>query len=415
MATRRSNGEGGLSWNEARQRWVGRASLGYNADGKRRIGTVSARTKTEAKNKLRALLRDHDDGLPTQRAYTVGDAVEAWLMDGLVGRDPHTVANRTSLARTHVIPGLGKRRLAELTAEEIDSWLADKTKTLSTVTCSVFSQSCGNRSVGPRARDLVKRNVALLCDLAKGQPDRPSKSLSQEQAERLLTAAGDSPTMNAYVVVSLLIGARTEELRALTWSRVNLDGNPPTIDLWRSVRAHGDTKTSKSRRTLELPARCVEALTKHRYLVEKQSAESGRQLEEYDLVFSTTTGSPLDPANVRRAFRRVVAAAGMDPKSWTPRELRHSFVSLLSSSGMPIEDIAHLVGHANTRVTELVYRKELRPVLTRGAVAMDALFPDDDGSRALVSRLVSRSQAHKPGGLEHDDESPPDQGLNSGA
>jgi hypothetical protein len=92
MATRRSNGEGGLSWNEARQRWVGRASLGYNADGKRRIGTVSARTKTEAKNKLRALLRDHDDGLPTQRAYTVGDAVEAWLAHGLVGRDPNTVA-----------------------------------------------------------------------------------------------------------------------------------------------------------------------------------------------------------------------------------------------------------------------------------------------------------------------------------
>ena len=86
MATRRSNGEGSLSWNEARQRWVGRASLGYNADGKRRIGTVSARTKTEARTKLRALLRDHDDGLPTQRAYTVGDAVEAWLMHGLVGR-----------------------------------------------------------------------------------------------------------------------------------------------------------------------------------------------------------------------------------------------------------------------------------------------------------------------------------------
>jgi hypothetical protein len=144
-----------------------------------------------------------------------------------------------------------------------------------------------------------------------------------------------------------------------------------------------------------LPAGCVEALTKHRYLVEKQSAESGRQLEEFDLVFSTTTGTRLDPANLRRAFRRVVAAAGMDPKSWTPRELRHSFVLLLSSSGMPIEDIAHLVGHANTRVTELVCRKELRPVLSRGAVAMDALFPDDEGSRMLVSRLVSRNQTDK--------------------
>ena len=328
-----------------------------------------------------------------------------------VGREPNTVANRTILARTHVIPGLGRRRLTELTAEEVDRWLADKAARLSTDTLrrllSILRQSIRRA----QARDLVKRNVALLCDLPKGQPGRPSKSLTREQAERLLRAAGENPTMNAYVVVSLLTGARTEELRALTWSRVNLDGNPPTIDLWRSVRAHGDTKTSKSRRTLELPARCVEALTKQRDLVEKQSAESGRQLEEFDLVFSTTTGSPLDPANVRRAFRRVVAAAGMDPMSWTPRELRHSFVSLLSSSGMPIEDIAHLVGHANTRVTELVYRKELRPVLTRGAVAMDALFPDDDGSRALKSRLVSRSQAHKPEGLEHDDESPPDQGL----
>ena len=60
----------------------------------------------------------------------------------------------------------------------------------------------------------------------------------------------------------------------------------------------------------------------------------------------------------------MAAAADLQASEWTPRELRHSFVSLLSSSGMPIEDIAHLVGHASTNVTEKVYRKELRPVLT---------------------------------------------------
>ena len=82
---------------------------------------------------------------------------------------------------------------------------------------------------------------------------------------------------------------------------------------------------------------------------------------------------------MRRAFRRIVAAAGLDSRIWTPRELRHSFVSLLSSSGVPIEHISHLVGHSSTAVTEKVYRNELRPVLTRGARAMDALF---GGSRA---------------------------------
>jgi Phage integrase family len=67
---------------------------------------------------------------------------------------------------------------------------------------------------------------------------------------------------------------------------------------------------------------------------------------------------------------------GTSPQAaeWTPRELRHSFVSLLSSAGIPIKDIAHLVGHANTRTTEKVYCKELRPVLRRGAKAMDDLF-----------------------------------------
>jgi integrase len=69
----------------------------------------------------------------------------------------------------------------------------------------------------------------------------------------------------------------------------------------------------------------------------------------------------------------------LESETWTPRELRHSFVSLLSNSGMPIEDIAHFVGHANTPTTEKVYRKEFRPVLTKGARTMDAIFKDDVG------------------------------------
>jgi len=69
-----------------------------------------------------------------------------------------------------------------------------------------------------------------------------------------------------------------------------------------------------------------------------------------------------------------VARAGLDPSDWTPRELRHSFVSLLSDHGVPIEQIADLVGHSGTTVTEKVYRHQLRPVLLDGAVAMDQIF-----------------------------------------
>ena len=94
-------------------------------------------------------------------------------------------------------------------------------------------------------------------------------------------------------------------------------------------------------------------------------------------MFTTSVGTQLDAANVRRGFRRVVARAGLDPGTWTPRELRHSFVSLLSDSGMALDQIADLVGHSGTSVTEKVYRHQIRPVLLAGSRAMDRLFPAD--------------------------------------
>jgi integrase len=58
----------------------------------------------------------------------------------------------------------------------------------------------------------------------------------------------------------------------------------------------------------------------------------------------------------------------------TPRKMRHSFVSLLSDDGMPLEQIARLVGHTNTAVTETVYRLQIRPVMVEGAEVMDRIF-----------------------------------------
>jgi hypothetical protein len=126
MPRRRSRGEGALYWDESRQRWMAAVDVGFSPTGKRQRQWVTGKTKTEAKQKLLALRRDQSDGLPTEhRTYTVREAVESWLEHGLTGRDEHTVTNRTILARTHVIPALGNRRLVDLTSEEIDSWLAE--------------------------------------------------------------------------------------------------------------------------------------------------------------------------------------------------------------------------------------------------------------------------------------------------
>jgi integrase len=282
-------------------------------------------------------------------------------------------------SKEHILPILGRRRLRELSAEDVDRWLAAKSKEVSTRTLRSI-HSILNRSIKhAQARDKIKRNVVALCDIPTGLPGRPSKSLTLAQAQAVL-AATERSSLHAYIVLSLLIGARTEELRALTWPHVDLEGKPaasppvpPSVMVWRSVRVDGDTKTRKSRRTLAMPKRCAEALLLHQ---ERQDTMrgAGKSWQEHDLVFASTVGAELDAHNVRRAFRKVIKDAGLPPTEWTPREMRHSFVSLLSDSGVPLDDISRLVGHSGTAVTETIYRKQIRPVMQKGATVMDQIF-----------------------------------------
>jgi site-specific recombinase XerD len=132
------------------------------------------------------------------------------------------------------------------------------------------------------------------------------------------------------------------------------------IYVWRSVRADGDTKTEKSRRTLQLPGRAADALTALHKRQADDRRTAGAARRDHGLVFCTRVGTPLSAANVRRSFRAITKAAQIG-KNWTPRELRHSFVSIMSDNGVPLEAIADLVGHKNSTVTARVYRHQLRP------------------------------------------------------
>jgi integrase len=374
MPARRSRGDGGLSWDDNRQRWIASVTVGYTPAGKRIVKRGSGRTKTEAQRKLRQIIRDYEDGqVANGNGYTVAQAVSDWLRFGLSGRDQGTIAKCTILANTHVIPELGARKLHDLSADDLDRWLAGKARVLSSATLQILHSILRRAITRAQARDKVKRNVALLCEIPQGQEGRPSKSLTFGQAAALLGAAEGTP-MHAYIVVSLLTGARTEELRPLTWSHVSLDADPPFIEVWHSVRAKGETKTRRSRRTLELPRRCADALRLHRRRRDQIRGQAGNRWQDNDLVFASSTGTLLEAANVRRAFRKVVKAADLDPRAWTPRELRHSFVSLMSDSGVLIEKIARLVGHSTSATTELVCRHQIRPVIQGGAQIMDELF-----------------------------------------
>ena len=409
-ATRRRRGEDGISFEHRgpcrdpeRHRhcpglWRGEITLGYTGAGTRQRRKVSGKTKAAVVDKLRDLHLQLDKGITPKAGYThytVRQAAEDWLATGLDGRSPKTITKNQNVLEP-ILAVIGARKLRDLTAADVRQALAAMAARYSTAAVSMGHLALKRAIRHAEANDLVSRNVAALADAPKGQDGRPSKSLTLDQAIAVITAARTLPVMelrpglkdvrrpaelmHAYIVLSLLAGLRTEEARALRWEHVNLDGDPaarppvpPHVAVWRSVRMHGETKTERSRRTLGLPAAAIHAL---RAWSDSQASEriaAGDDWQDTGLVFTTHHGAALDPANVRKMFKRVCAEAGIGD-GWTPRELRTSFVSLMSHQGVSIEEIARLVGHASTRTTEIVYRRELRPVITTGAEIMDQLF-----------------------------------------
>ena len=377
-ARRRGHGEDAIYFDAAKNRYVGAVSLGFGPDGKRKRRKVTGSTKAEVRDKLKALHAELDRGLRTSATYTVRQAVADWLEGGLPGRSERTRSVYEE-ALTPLMGQIGSRPLKELTAGDVRSGLEALGDRLSTRYLQIAKASLARAIRYAEAHDRVGRNVATLVDPPTGAVGRPSRSLTLEQSLSLLDVARES-RLNAYVVLSLTVGIRTEEARELRWDHVDLDGDPsaarpvpPSVAVWRSVRQGGDTKTAKSRRTLALPLIAVQALREHRRRQAEDRLAAGAVWEDHGLVFASAVGTPLDAANVRREFRKITEAAGLG-MGWAPRDLRHTFVSLMSADGVPIEEIARLAGHNRTSTTELVYRHELRPVITTGAEAMDRIL-----------------------------------------
>ena len=172
---RRARGDGGLHWDERRQRWIATAALGYDGRGKRVVKKASGRTRTAAKDKLRAMLRDVHDGIALSGpdGYTVDQALTDWLKFGVANRSDTTVELYRYLSAAYIRPSLGARRLRDLTVMEVEAWLTSLRKDLSTRTLQL-ARSCLNRAVRRAMQhDLVRRNVVDLAEVPSGRPAGP--------------------------------------------------------------------------------------------------------------------------------------------------------------------------------------------------------------------------------------------------
>ncbi|HVM28217.1 MAG TPA: site-specific integrase [Mycobacteriales bacterium] len=383
MAARRAAGEGSVH-KRKQGGWQGSIDVAI-VDGRRRRKTVYGATQREVLDKLAAIRRTLDAGLPvgTSRPMTLGDYLEAWLRDTLptVVR-PSTVASYSSLTRQHIIPGLGHHRLDKLTAVHIRAFLKDKSaqtsprtkRPLSSRTIQYLHAVLRLALEQARRDDLVARNVAGLVAGPKVQRTE-IQPLTPAEAAQLFAAAAQVRLSPLWLLVTAL-GLRRGEALALRWDDVDLDRGHlqvrATLQRVEGALVRADMpKTKSSRRALPLPEVVVEALRAHR-AAQVQERLASRAWADQTLVFTTSIGTPLEPRNVLRSFHALCDRAEVRRVRF--HDLRHAAASFLLLQGVDLRVVMGTLGHSRLATTSDLYTHLLEPVQRAAADRMDDLL-----------------------------------------
>ncbi|WP_406158930.1 site-specific integrase [Streptomyces sp. NBC_01005] len=407
----RANGEGTL-YQRKDGRWE---AAGYvlAADGTRKRVRVYGTTRREAADKLAEKIADSNRGLPVATAdSTVGDYLTYWLSSVAVHRlRENTHTRYSACVRLHLIPGLGTKKIARLTAKDVRTFL-DRLRTscqcctqgLDTERnrCCAVGECCQKQLSGLTVtyvhsvlksalehavrEDELPRNVARNVKTTTHQPRR-FRPLTAVEARQFLDAAR-ADRLHALYELALRTGLRKGELLGLRWE--DLDLTTGTASVRRSLQrtrtgglTHLPAKTRASERRIALPTECIHSLKKHQERQDREREAAGPDWRDESLVFTTPTGRPLDPANLTRRFRSFLGRAGLRRIRF--HDLRHSTATLLLEQGVDLVVIKELLGHAHIGVTAGVYA-HVRLRLQRQAIDTlgDALGLTDDDPNGVV-------------------------------
>ncbi|MBC3841828.1 site-specific integrase [Streptacidiphilus sp. 4-A2] len=421
----RANGDGTV-YQRKDGRWEAAGYVLAAGNTRKRIH-VYGTTRKEALAQLTEKIATSNRGIPAPAAQgSVAAFLTYWLETVAVHRlRENTHTRYTACVRLYLIPGLGKKKLAKLTAKDVRTWL-DQLRT----TCQCCARSldtardqpqccaagnCCRKRLSPLTlayvhsvlksalehavrEEEIPRNVARNVRMGTPRPRR-FEPLTTEEARALL-AATDGHLLSALFELALRTGLRKGELLGLRWEDLDLTGGTASIRRTLQRTNSGGltalpTKTQSSERRIALPTECLHSLEQHRDRQAREREAAGTSWRASGYVFTRPDGSPIEGATLTRHFNALLRRAALRRIRF--HDLRHSAATLLLEQGVELVVIKELLGHAHIGVTATVYA-HVRLRLQRDAIDLlgnalrnptqPATRPDDGDEPPLCAAPV---------------------------
>ena len=339
---------------------------------------ISAKKREDVAKKLRKVLSEMDSGLVFDaEPLTLEEHLDRWLNDSIKGAVRTSTHQRyEQIVRLHLIPVIGCLKLKDLAPGHVqrlyrgrlDSGLSSGTvRKIHNVLHKALSQAMRWK--------LVTQNVTEMTDPPRENP-KEINPLSPEEAHRFLEAARGDP-LEALYVLAVHTGMRQGELLALKWDDIDLENSvvnvSRTLTKDKGKLLFGEPKSAKGRRRVDLTKAAVESLRNHVSRQMDEIARLGDLYQDQGLVFTTDTGAPVNPSNLRqRSLVKLLEKAGLRKIRF--HDLRHTCATLLLRREVHPKFVQELLGHANIEMTLGRYSHFIPGMGRRTAQAMEEIF-----------------------------------------
>lgn len=379
------------------------------------------------------------DSVPrTGRAPTLEEFFETWLRDiapyGRRPLRPNTIGSYRSLCQEWIYKHLGKLRLDELQADNLDAMYAAMHRAGKAGTTVLKVHAVLRRGLTvAQQRGKMTRNVARLIDNpGSTKPRKRRRALSQDQARRILEVIAARPRNSLRWRLGLAIGPRQGEVLGLRWPYVDLDAATVALDwqLQRQTYQHGcadeaacvaehgggrtrhavrcpkrlgglvivpaktadlvedDEDIEEASHLVALPASLVESLRTHRSHQNAERLRAGSMWLEHGLVFCQEDGRPIDPRRDWADWLDILTEAGVSGSG--THLVRRSAATILLELGEDIAVVQEVLGHTDIRTTR-GYTKVTVGLTRRAAETMDeGLF-----GRPVVTDFVTERRRRR--------------------
>ncbi|MCL1822663.1 MAG: site-specific integrase [Oscillospiraceae bacterium] len=358
MAGKRANGEGSVRL-RPEGRWEVTMMIGYYDDGKPKRHSIYGRTQKSAIEKAAEYRRQIENGKIIDKRLTLSEYAERWYKEykGQVKLSTYAGYRFTLMIINQT---WGKKRLCDIKPSDVENGLKkmveeDRSRSVVTKVKAMLHQILRKAE----ANGIIDKNPVPLTQKTKMKtPPSKKDSLSLTEVGILYQELPDTRAGHA-IRLSIACGIRTQELLALTPEHIDLENGELCIEqaifMVRGSVHLGETKSAAGVRKIPIPP------------IAKESAvflkNNGKKF-----IFQGRNEKPMNPSTYRNHYNAAFEMV-KDVRLLPPHCMRHTYITLMQASGVPVETIKTLAGHSD-KTTTLGYMHIKDEVTAQAAVAL---------------------------------------------